>query len=131
MRPMWNDSTPGVAVGRGGLAVDPPEHQRRVAQLELGEPADDGLVDDIPLVAGLVGATPPHLGERPHPERVLAGTLQAPIRVVQVRLLRREVRVVGGHAPSCGGPPKGTDHLTGCSADSGDHHEPEPWAERT
>ncbi len=41
------------AVGGLGHPVDATEHQRGVAQIELGEPVDDRLVEDVALVAGL------------------------------------------------------------------------------
>ena len=44
-------------VGPLRVAVDPAEHQRRVAEIELGQPVDQGLVEDIALVARLERAT--------------------------------------------------------------------------
>ena len=76
----------------------------------------DRLLDDVALVAGLVGAAPADLGEGPQPEGVLPRPLQAVVGVIEVRLLRLRDR---GGAWSCAflwwpGTPKGTDHFTGC-----------------
>ena len=40
--------------GLARVAVDPAEHERGIADLEVGEPVADGLFDHVPLVAGLV-----------------------------------------------------------------------------
>jgi hypothetical protein len=44
-----------------GLAVDAAEHERGVAQVKLGQAVRDGVVDDLTLEAGLLGAALPDL----------------------------------------------------------------------
>ena len=56
---MWKLS---VVVGALGVAVDAPEHERGVAEVEVGEPLDQGLVERVALEAGLERAAEVGLG---------------------------------------------------------------------
>ena len=72
------------------LLVDPPEDQRRIAHLELGQPRGHGIPDGLPLEPGLVGTTSTHLDHVRELERPLPCVLQAGECVVQVLLFRNE-----------------------------------------
>ena len=50
-----------VAVAR---LVDAPEHERGVAEVELGEPVGDRVLDHVALEPGLLGAAPADLDHR-------------------------------------------------------------------
>ena len=82
-RPPVDHDRIGVLVGDGepadvealdavralGIPVDAPEHQRRVAEIEVGEPLDQGFVERIALEAGLERAAEVRLAEVAQPPR--------------------------------------------------------------
>ena len=121
--------------GRGVvLAVDAPEAQRGVAQLELGEPLEHGVPDDVALEARLLGAAPTHLDHRGHAGGRLPRRLEAGVGPIDVGLLGIEIGMcchglLRGRPPrgmpDGEGPPRGTDHATGagdptCTRRTGD-----------
>ncbi len=83
----------GPAVGRP--AVDPTEDEGGIVEVELGQPAVEGLLEDVALVAGLVGAARAGLGEVAQAPGVLSAPLQARVGEVDVRLLVDEIGVLG------------------------------------
>ena len=80
-----------------GVAVDAAEHERGLAEVEVGEALDQGLVERVALEAGLERAAEVGLGEVPQPPRGLAALLEAVVGVIDVGLLVSEVRVVLRH----------------------------------
>ena len=74
-------------------AVDAPEHEAGVAELQRGQPLGDVALDHLPLPAGLLGAALAHLDHRAQPGGLLARALEAPVRVVDVGLLRSQIGV--------------------------------------
>ena len=56
------EDLPHVAVAGG--PVDAPEAEAGVAELELAQPGDDRVPDDVALEAGLLGAAPADLDHR-------------------------------------------------------------------
>jgi hypothetical protein len=84
-------------VGRLRVAIDAPEHERRVAQVEVGQPLDQCLVERIPFEPSLERAAEVGLGHGPHtPSRLTTGD-QAVVRVIDVCLLCGDIRVLLGH----------------------------------
>ena len=67
-------------VGRLGHPVDAAEHQRGIAEVELGQPVDHGLVEHIALVARLKRAAEGALVEVSHPPSRIAADLETPCR---------------------------------------------------
>ena len=53
----------GLAVVVDGMPVDPAEHERGVAEIEVGQPLDQRLVERVALEAGLEGAAEVGFGE--------------------------------------------------------------------
>ncbi len=96
------DREPADVEGLEGVPVDAAEDEGGVADLEVGEPVADGLFDHIPLVAGLVGAPAPDLGQTPQAKCLLTGPVEAVVGMLDVGLLFGELRVLR-HRPS-GGP---------------------------
>ena len=72
---MWKLSVAGSSGDSGALdeSVDAAEHQRRLAEVELGEAVDQRLVEDVALEAGLERAAQVGLGEVPQPPGGRAG----------------------------------------------------------
>jgi hypothetical protein len=79
----------------GGLGVDPPEHQRLVTHVELGQPLVDLILDDVPLVAVLERPTRAAVVLVPHGRDRGAGPLEAVVGVVDRPLLVDQVGVLG------------------------------------
>ena len=79
----------GGAEGRRllGTTVDPPEHQRGVAEVEFVEPLDEGLVEGVALESGLHRAAEVGLVEISQAPRRRLRRLQAVVGKVDVRLL--------------------------------------------
>ena len=84
----------GVAPVGAGL-VDAPEHQAGIAQVQVVETVGDVALDDLPLPAGLLGATLPNLDHRPQLGSRLPSTLQAVVGTIDVRLFGGQVGVGG------------------------------------
>jgi hypothetical protein len=91
-----------LVIGRLGVAIDPAEHQRRLAEIEVGEPLDERLVERVALEPGLERATEIGLVEVAQLPRGRATPLETLVRVVDVRLFVGEIRVVLGHRMMCG-----------------------------
>ena len=95
-----------VVLGRvvdGRVEVDPTEHERQVAELEVLEAGLDPIVDDVALVAVLEGPAGTPLDGLPHGLDRPLGLLQAVVRVVDVGLLSFQLGMVR-HTCSCRGP---------------------------
>ncbi len=76
------------------LEVEPAEHQGRLADLELGQPALGHVPGDVPLQAGLVGPARAHVGVRgPDPFGGRAHRLEPRIGRRHIGLLGRQLRV--------------------------------------
>ena len=91
-----------------GVTIDAAEQQRRVAQVELGQPVGDGVEDDVALEASLLGAALAHLDHALQPVRRRARLLEAVVRTVDVGLLSSQVgmdRHGGGAVLKVGGTP--------------------------
>jgi hypothetical protein len=104
----------GIALGGGALLgqpVDAAEHEHLVVQVELGKPAEEGFLEDVPLVARLVCPAPARLGEVPQPPRILPAALETGIGKVDVGLLFGEIGVLGH--PLGSNPPRtrGTERI--------------------
>ncbi len=84
-------------VGSLGMAVDPAEHQGGIAQVEVGEPVDHGLVEHVTLVARLERAPEGALVQVAHLPRVDAAALEALISEVDASLLVFEIRMLLRH----------------------------------
>ena len=102
------DRDPADVPLRPVLHVEAAEHQRRVADIQVGEPALSHVPGDIALEPGLVGAARPHVGVRlAHPFGRVAHRLQPGVRGIDVGLLGCELRVgvrlVGQAIPSDSG----------------------------
>ena len=76
-------------VGRLGVAVDAAEHQRGVAEIEVGQPLDQRLVERVALEAGLERAAEVGLGEVPQPPRCRLGSARGTRRRDRCRPARR------------------------------------------
>ena len=89
-------------VGPFRMAVDAAEHECGTAEVELGQPVDQGFVEDITFVARLErpADADARLREVTKLPRVGSAALQAVVRVIDVRLLCRQIGVLLGHA-SC------------------------------
>ncbi len=91
------DAEPSHVEALGVVEVEPPEAERRVADVQRGEPALGGLDRDVPFEPGLVGSAAAHvrvgLGDRggrgPH-------RLQALVDRVEVGLLGDDLGVLSG-----------------------------------
>ena len=76
------------------LHVEAAEHQRRVADVEVGEPALGDVPGDVALEAGLVGAAGPHVGVGgAHPLGRGSHRLQPGVRGIDIGLLGSELGV--------------------------------------
>ena len=84
-------------VGLVGGPVDPTEHQGHVAEVELGEPVEDRLVEHIAFVAGLEGATERAFVQATHLPRVGLALFEAGVREVDELLLSGKIGVVLRH----------------------------------
>jgi hypothetical protein len=85
-------------VGALGVAVDAPEDQGGVAEIEVGEALDQGLVEGVTLEPGLERSPEVGLVEVAQPPRRFLGAFEALVGVVDVRLLVGEFRVLLGHS---------------------------------
>ena len=94
-----------------GRAIDAPEHEAGVAELELTEAGDDGVPDDVALEPGLLGAAAADFDH---------GAQSPPPGVGQLRDTRRRSRGTPARLRDRDGGPssavlvRGTDHATGC-----------------
>ncbi len=77
--------------------VDAAEDERGIAQIELREPVEDGLVEHIALVAGLEGATERALVETTELPGVDLALLEAAVGEVDELLLSGKIRVMLRH----------------------------------
>ena len=84
-------------VGRLGHAVDAPEHQGGVAEIQLCQPVDDGFVEDVALVSRLEGAAEGALVKVSHPPRRITAYLEAPVRVLDEFLFGGKIWVLLRH----------------------------------
>ena len=91
---MWNVSRP---FGSLGHPVDATEHERGVAQVELGQPVDDGLVEHVALVARLKSAAEGALVEVAHPPGRVAADLETPVGVLDEVLFGGKIWVLLRH----------------------------------
>ena len=95
------DREPPDVEGLPGVTVDAAEHQSRIADLEVGEPVPHRLFDHVALVASLVGAASPDLGQSAQPKCELTGPFEAVVGTIDVGLLCGELGVLR-HRPSRG-----------------------------
>ncbi len=84
-------------VGRLRVPVDPPEDQRGIAEVEVGQPLHQRLVERVALEAGLERAAEIGLGHVAHTPRRRTTGVQAVVRVIDVCLLCGKIRVLLGH----------------------------------
>ena len=84
-------------VGRLGRPVDAAEHERRIAQIEVGEALDECFVEGVALEPRLERATQIGLTEVTKPPRRLAAALEALVGVIDVGLLVSQIWVLVGH----------------------------------
>ena len=90
------DATDVEALAAVGLVpVDATEHQRGVADVELGQAAHDALVDDLALEAGLVGAPPADLDHAGQARRRTAAGLEGLMGPIEVRLFGFQIGIAG------------------------------------
>ena len=95
---MWKPSSSVAALDRRPRrAVDAAEDERRLAEIEVGEPLDQRLVEGVALESGLERAAEVGLAEVTQPPSCLAALLEAVVSVIDVGLLVGEIRVVLGH----------------------------------
>ncbi len=90
---MWKLSVP---LGLLGAAVDPAEHQRGVAEVELVEALDQRFVERVALEPGLHRAAEVGLVEISQPPRRRLRGFQAVVGEIDVRLLRFQFWVLLG-----------------------------------
>src|SRR6056297_3078906 len=83
--------------GRLGRPIDATEHQRRVAQVEVGETLEQRFVEGVALEPGLERTAEIGLGHVPHTPRGLATGVETLVRVVDVGLFVSEIGVLLGH----------------------------------
>ena len=108
-RPPVDDHRLAVLVGDGQAAdvkalhraldeaVDAAEHERRVAEVEVGQAVDQRLVEHVAFVPGLERAAEGALVEITELPGVFAAALEAAVGEVDVRLFVVEVGVLSGH----------------------------------
>ena len=84
-------------VRRFGEAVDAAEHEGGVAQIELGEPVDQGFVEHVALVARLEGAAEGGFAEVAQLPRVGTALFETVVGVVDVRLLLGKIGMLLRH----------------------------------
>ena len=84
-------------IRRLGVPVDAAEHERRVAEIEVGQPLDQGLVERIALETGLERAAEIGLGHVAHRQAASRLLFETVVSVIDVRLLFGEIRVLLGH----------------------------------
>ena len=106
-RPPVDDHRVLVLVGHGDatdveivtavllVTVDPPEDERGVSQVEAPQAVGDAVVHDLPLPAGLLGATPSDLDGVRQPGGRRAAGLEALVGALDVGLFGVEVGVIG------------------------------------
>ena len=80
--------------GLAGVAVDAAEHEGSVSDLEVSEPVADRLFDHVALVAGLVCATSPDLGQASQPKCLLTRPCRGSRRHDRCRPALRRARCV-------------------------------------
>jgi hypothetical protein len=88
-------------VGALGVSVDATEHQCGVAEVELGEPVDQGLVENVSLVPRLESTAESGFGQIAQLPCVDAALLETRVGVVDECLLFGEIGVRRGHVGSC------------------------------
>ena len=104
------------AVGGLGHAVDAAEHERGVAEVELGQPVDHGFVEHIALVAGLKRPAEGALVEVAHPPSRIAADLETPVGVLDEVLFGGKIGVLLRHGSyNSIGPFFAPTHLQRCS----------------
>ena len=86
-----------VTFERFAMAIDPAEHQRRIAQIELREPIDECFIEHIALVARLYGAPEGALVDIAQFPGVGAARFEAPVGVIDVGLFVCEIGVLVRH----------------------------------
>jgi hypothetical protein len=84
-------------IRRLGRAIDAPEHQRRAAEVEIGQALQEGLVEGVALETSLERAAEVGFGHVAHAPRRLATRVETLVRVIDVGLFVREIRVLLGH----------------------------------
>ena len=111
-RPPVDDDRLGLLVGDGqaadverlggvralGVAVDAPEHEGGVAEVEVGEALDQGLVEGVALEAGLERAAEIGLVEVAQAPGRLPRALEALVGVIDVGLLGGQFGVLLRHS---------------------------------
>ena len=95
-RPMWKLSS---ASGDSAYRSMRPNTSDEFAEIEVGEPLDQRLVERVALETGLERAAEVGLGHVAHAPRSFTTGVQTVVRVIDVRLLFGEIRVLLGHRP--------------------------------
>ena len=85
------------SVGVVDVPVDATEDERRLAEIEIGEPFEHGFVEGVALESGLERAAEIGLVEVTQTPRGRATLLEAVVGVVDVGLLVGEIRMVLSH----------------------------------
>ena len=97
-------------VGLLAGAVDATEHQRHVAEVELGEAVEHRFVEHVAFVAGLERAAERALVEATHLPRVGLALLEAGVREVDELLLSGKIGVVLRHEDLCAESVRGPEN---------------------
>jgi len=85
------------AVRSLGHSVDPPENQGGISQVELCQPIEHGLVEDVALVTGLERATQGAFVQVAHAPGRIAADFEAPVGVVDELLFGGKIGVLLRH----------------------------------
>jgi len=102
-------------------AVDAPEADRLVAEVELGQPGEAGADDDVSLGPRLEGTASPEVEDRAeHPLGVGPHGFEPAICPVEDRLLLVDLRTIGHRPISL--PNRQSDDLSGVGADGSGGH---------
>ena len=80
-----------------GMPIDPTEHECGIAEIEVGQTLDQGLVERIPLETGLKRAAQVGFGEVTQPPRRATTLFETIVGVVDVGLFVGEIRMVLRH----------------------------------
>ena len=84
-------------VGAFRKAIDAPEHQSRVTQIELRQPIDESFVENVPFVTSLERSAKARLAEVAQFPGIGTAQLQAVVGVINERLLVGDVGVRCSH----------------------------------
>ena len=112
-------------VGRLGVPVDAPEHERRVAEVEVGQPLDQGLVERIALEPGLERAAEIGLGQsRIRHAAVTTGVRDSRTRDRCMPALRGDPGAAGSYLDACNAIGESSRQLASRARDGCDRPRP-------